>query len=128
MTQTLDRVVIVGASLAGLRAAETLRQQEFAGEIIVVSDESEQPYDRPPLSKKVLSGEWEPDRIRLRKPEILESLDVEWVLGDGAAGLDVERRVVSLRSGQRGRIRCSRDRNRGIGPSSPRAAGVARDP
>jgi len=100
MTQTLDRVVIVGASLAGLRAAETLRQQEFAGQIVVVSDESEQPYDRPPLSKKVLSGEWQPDRIRLRKPEILESLDVEWVLGDGAAGLDVERRVVSLRSGR----------------------------
>ncbi len=100
MSFDLDRVVVVGASLAGLRAAETLRQQEFAGSIVVVSDESEQPYDRPPLSKKVLSGEWEPDRIRLRKPEIIESLDVEWIFGDGAASLDVDRRVVSLRSGR----------------------------
>ena len=100
MSFDLERVVVVGASLAGLRAAETLRQQEYSGEIVVVSDESEQPYDRPPLSKKVLSGEWEPDRIRLRKPEILESLDVNWILGDGAVSLDVEQRIVRLRSGR----------------------------
>jgi NADPH-dependent 2,4-dienoyl-CoA reductase/sulfur reductase-like enzyme len=101
MSFTLERVVIVGASLAGLRAAETLRQQEFAGSIVVVSDENEIPYDRPPLSKKVLSGEWEADRIRLRKPEILESLNVEWALGDGATALDVAERHVTLRSGLR---------------------------
>ena len=101
MSFALERVVIVGASLAGLRAAETLRQQEFAGSIVVVSDENEIPYDRPPLSKKVLSGEWEADRIRLRKPEILESLNVEWVLGDGATALDVADRHVTLRSGRR---------------------------
>ena len=100
MSFDLERVVVVGASLAGLRAAETLRQQEFAGSIVVLSDESEQPYDRPPLSKKVLSGEWEPDRIRLRKPEILESLDVEWILGDGAVSLDIDQRAVHLRSGR----------------------------
>jgi NADPH-dependent 2,4-dienoyl-CoA reductase/sulfur reductase-like enzyme len=101
MSFALERVVIVGASLAGLRAAETLRQQEFAGSIVVVSDENEVPYDRPPLSKKVLSGEWEADRIRLRKPEILESLNVEWVLGDGATALDVAECHVTLRSGRR---------------------------
>lgn len=101
MSRALDRVVIVGASLAGLRAAETLRQQEFAGSILVVSDENEVPYDRPPLSKKVLSGEWEADRIRLRKPEILDALNVEWILGDGATSLDVAGRTVTLRSGRR---------------------------
>jgi NADPH-dependent 2,4-dienoyl-CoA reductase/sulfur reductase-like enzyme len=101
MSFALERVVIVGASLAGLRAAETLRQQEFAGSIVVVSDENEIPYDRPPLSKKVLSGEWEADRIRLRKPEVLESLNVEWVLGDGATALDAAERHVTLRSGRR---------------------------
>lgn len=101
MSRTLDRVVIVGASLAGLRAAETLRQQEFAGSIVVVSDENEVPYDRPPLSKKVLSGEWDADRIRLRKPEILDALNVEWILGDGATSLDVAGRTVTLRSGRR---------------------------
>lgn len=100
MSRTLDRVVIVGASLAGLRAAETLRQQEFGGSIVVVSDENEIPYDRPPLSKKVLSGEWEADRIRLRKPEILDALNVEWVLGDGATSLDVAGYTVTLRSGR----------------------------
>lgn len=100
MSFALERVVIVGASLAGLRAAETLRQQEFDGSIVVVSDESEVPYDRPPLSKKVLSGEWEPDRIRLRKPEILESLNVDWVLGDAATDLDATSKVVRLRSGR----------------------------
>lgn len=101
MSFPLERVVIVGASLAGLRAAETLRQQEFAGSIVVVSDESEAPYDRPPLSKKVLAGEWDSDRIRLRKPEALEALDIEWILGDGAMSLDATRREVQLRSGRR---------------------------
>lgn len=101
MSFPLERVVIVGVSLAGLRAAETLRQQEFAGSIVMVSDETEVPYDRPPLSKRVLSGEWEPDRIRLRKPEIIESLNAEWVLGDGAVSLDAASRTVTLQSGRR---------------------------
>ena len=101
MNFPLERVVIVGASLAGLRAAETLRQQEFAGNVTVVSDETETPYDRPPLSKKVLSGEWEPDRIRLRKPEIIESLAVDWVLGDRAVSADPSERFVTLQSGRR---------------------------
>lgn len=100
MTFPLERVVIVGASLAGLRAAETLRQSGHTGSIVVVSDETEVPYDRPPLSKKVLSGEWEPERIRLRKPEIIEALDVEWILGDAAIALDTANRSVTLRSGR----------------------------
>lgn len=100
MSFPLERVVIVGASLAGLRVAETLRQQEFAGTITIVSDETEVPYDRPPLSKKVLSGEWEPDRIRLRKPEMLDALNVDWILGDAASELDPTSKVVRLRSGR----------------------------
>ena len=95
-----QQIVIVGASLAGLRAAETLRQEKFTGRIALVSDESAQPYDRPPLSKKVLSGEWEPERIRLRKPEDLASLDAEWILGDRAERLDTTARRVSLASGR----------------------------
>ena len=65
----LERVVIVGASLAGLRAAETLRQRAFGGDVVVVGAEPHRPYDRPPLSKKLLSGEWDADRIHLRQPE-----------------------------------------------------------
>ncbi|MEU9384620.1 FAD-dependent oxidoreductase, partial [Streptomyces sp. NPDC048279] len=51
------RVVVVGASLAGLRAAEGLRDQGFTGSLTVVGDEPHPPYDRPPLSKQVLLGQ-----------------------------------------------------------------------
>jgi 3-phenylpropionate/trans-cinnamate dioxygenase ferredoxin reductase subunit len=50
------RIVIVGASLAGLRAAEALRDEGFTGRLTIVGDESDEPYDRPPLSKQVLAG------------------------------------------------------------------------
>jgi NADPH-dependent 2,4-dienoyl-CoA reductase/sulfur reductase-like enzyme len=96
----LERVVIVGASLAGLRAAETLRQQHFPGEVIVIGAESHRPYDRPPLSKKVLSGEWEPDRIHLRQPDTFDELDVTWELGVSATALDLTARAVSLADGR----------------------------
>ena len=95
----LERVVVVGASLAGLRAAETLRQHDVATSIVVVGDEVHRPYDRPPLSKKLLSGEWEPDRIHLRQPDVFDDLDVEWRLGAAATALDVQRRVLTLADG-----------------------------
>jgi len=53
------RVVIVGASLAGLYAAEALRKEGFAGRLTLIGDEPYEPYDRPPLSKSVLTG-WLP--------------------------------------------------------------------
>ena len=59
-------VVVVGGSLAGLRAIETLRNEGFEGRVTLIGAETRQPYDRPPLSKKVLAGEWEPERIALR--------------------------------------------------------------
>jgi NADPH-dependent 2,4-dienoyl-CoA reductase/sulfur reductase-like enzyme len=96
---SLDRVVVVGASLAGLRAAETLRQHDHVGSVVVVGDELHRPYDRPPLSKKLLSGEWEPDRIHLRQPEVFDELDVEWRLGSAATGLDLDARTVGLADG-----------------------------
>ena len=95
----LDRVVIVGASLAGLRAAETLRQHDAVGSVVVVGDEPHRPYDRPPLSKKLLSGEWDPERIHLRQPDVFDDLDVEWRLGTAAVGLDLARRDVELADG-----------------------------
>jgi NADPH-dependent 2,4-dienoyl-CoA reductase/sulfur reductase-like enzyme len=95
----LGRVVVVGASLAGLRAAETLRQRDVATSIVVVGDEPHRPYDRPPLSKKLLSGEWEPDRIHLRQPDVFDDLDVEWRLGNAATGLDLAARELTLADG-----------------------------
>ena len=97
---SLERVVVVGASLAGLRAAETLRQHASVGSVVVVGDEPHRPYDRPPLSKKLLSGEWEPDRIHLRQPDIFDELDVVWQLGTAATGLDLTHRRVELANGE----------------------------
>lgn len=96
----MDTIVIVGSSLAGLRAAETLRQQKFDGRIVMVGAEDRAPYDRPPLSKKVLSGEWDAERVVLRKPDDLTALNLEWKLGSPAVGLDTNERVVSLASGE----------------------------
>lgn len=92
-------VVVVGASLAGLRAVETLRTGGFDGSITVIGAESHLPYDRPPLSKRLLSGEWGADRIALRKPDDMASLDVAWRLGTRAAGLDLVGRAVRLADG-----------------------------
>jgi NADPH-dependent 2,4-dienoyl-CoA reductase/sulfur reductase-like enzyme len=95
----VERVVIVGASLAGLRAAETLRQREFGGDVVVVGAEPHRPYDRPPLSKKLLAGEWEPDRVHLRQPDTFDDLDVEWRFGSEAVGLDLAGHTLALADG-----------------------------
>jgi NADPH-dependent 2,4-dienoyl-CoA reductase/sulfur reductase-like enzyme len=93
----LERVVVVGASLAGLRACETLRNDGFGGTITLVGAEDEVPYDRPPLSKKLLAGEWEPDRILLRKREEFAGLDLDLRLATSATALDTDERTVTVR-------------------------------
>lgn len=96
---TQHRIVVVGASLAGVRAAETLRREGFDGTIAVVGDEPRAPYDRPPLSKQVLRGEWGPERIALAAGAD-ESLGLTWERGVAAAGLDPGARTVSLADGR----------------------------
>jgi 3-phenylpropionate/trans-cinnamate dioxygenase ferredoxin reductase subunit len=97
---TLDRVVVVGASAAGLTAAEALRREGFTGRLTIVGEERHAPYDRPPLSKQVLSGAWEPAKVALRREDALAGLDAEWLLGKSATGLDVEAGKVTLDDGQ----------------------------
>ena len=100
---TLDdrsTVVVVGASLAGLRAVEEARALGFGGRLVVVGAESHLPYDRPPLSKQVLAGEWDADRTALRSLPY-DDLAVEWHLGRRAAALNVTDRVVLLADGER---------------------------
>ncbi|MEA3184982.1 MAG: hypothetical protein QOJ74_1459, partial [Ilumatobacteraceae bacterium] len=92
----MERIVVVGASLAGLRACEALRAAGYGGTITVIGAERHLPYDRPPLSKALLRGEWEPERIQLRKPAELEALDLDWRLGVRATKFDAGRRAVTL--------------------------------
>ena len=96
---SLQRIVIVGASLAGLRAAETLRAEGFEGSITVVGDEPHLPYDRPPLSKQVLRGEWDAERVALPAARN-EALDLTWEVGVAATGLDQAARTVALADGR----------------------------
>lgn len=83
-----DSVLVVGGSAAGLSTAEALRRKNYTGRITVLGDEAHAPYDRPPLSKQVLSGAWEPGRAALRTEEALSSMGVDFILGDSAVGLD----------------------------------------
>jgi NADPH-dependent 2,4-dienoyl-CoA reductase/sulfur reductase-like enzyme len=92
----VERIVIVGASLAGLRAAEQLRHEGFAGTLTLLGAEAHEPYDRPPLSKQVLAGDWEVDRVVLRQPDELAKLDVELRVGARAVALDAANRTVIL--------------------------------
>lgn len=73
------RIVVVGASAAGLTAAETLRRAGYDGSLTLVGGEPHPPYDRPPLSKQVLTGAWEPERVHLRRPADLDAL--AWTCG-----------------------------------------------
>ncbi len=86
--------VIVGASLAGINAARTLRLQGQAGPIIVVDADPERPYDRPPLSKQMLTGEWEAEKILL--PAGKEDLGLDFRLGVRAKGVDLGTRQITL--------------------------------
>ncbi|GAA2606956.1 NAD(P)/FAD-dependent oxidoreductase [Paractinoplanes durhamensis] len=88
----MNRIVIVGASAAGLTAAETLRREGFGGTITLISEESDLPYDRPPLSKQVLASTWDADRLSLRTDEQLTALKLDLRLGTRATGLS-EREV-----------------------------------
>lgn len=96
----MKRIVVVGASLAGLRAAEKLRADGYAGYLALVGAERQLPYQRPPLSKQVLTGTAEPESVRLRDEAGCAELDLDLLLGKIAAGLDVAGRKVSLDSGE----------------------------
>ena len=91
----MRRLVIVGASLAGHRAAQAARGAGFDGDLIVVGDERHLPYTRPPLSKELLAGEQEVDHVHFP----CDSFEADWRLGVSAASLDRGRRRVVLSDG-----------------------------
>ncbi|WAP55738.1 NAD(P)/FAD-dependent oxidoreductase [Streptomyces sp. S465] len=97
----MKQVVVVGASAAGLAAAETLRREGYEGTITLIGDEPYHPYDRPPLSKQILGRQWEADRVPLRAPADLYGLGLDLRLGTAATGLDLAGRTVALADGAR---------------------------
>ncbi len=89
-------VLVVGASLAGWRAVETLRSEGFEGSISLIGEERHLPYDRPPLSKQVLAGTWPPEKAVLADKRRSSEHRIHEVLGRRAVRLDAEARKVEL--------------------------------
>ncbi|MGH3735882.1 MAG: NAD(P)/FAD-dependent oxidoreductase [Micromonosporaceae bacterium] len=92
----MDRYVIVGASLAGAKAAETLRDEGYDGELVLLGDEGERPYQRPPLSKGYLIGDEEREKAYVHPETWYAEHDVDLRLGVRATMLDPGSRVVTL--------------------------------
>ena len=92
--------VIVGASLAGAKAAEALRDEGFAGRIALVGSERHRPYERPPLTKGYLRGEDGTDKVFVHEEGFYEEHDIELLLGRTATALDTAARTVTLDDGQ----------------------------
>jgi len=96
--KAFQTIAVVGTSLAGLRAIETLRREGYDGQIVAIGEEPQMPYDRPPLSKQFLKGEWDADKIALR-----HQLDgdgrIDWRLGCRATALDLQKKRLSLEGG-----------------------------
>jgi len=96
----MNKIVVVGASVAGLTAVETLRREGHRGPITVIGEEPHLPYDRPPLSKQFLAGTWDSQRVQLRERPRLDLLDAEWRLGVRAESLDMAAKGVQLTDGE----------------------------
>ena len=91
--------MVVGASAAGLAATETLRREGYDGTLTLVGDEPHPPYDRPPLSKQFLTGQWDTGQLALRTGADLDALGLDLRLGVAATGLDPATRSVRLSDG-----------------------------
>ena len=93
-----SRVVIVGASMGGLRAAESLRRFGYTGAITVIGDEPYAPYNRPPLSKEVLAAEVSHDAVAFELRAAVA--DVDWLLGTAAVAADPSKHTVTVADGR----------------------------
>ncbi|NUT35569.1 MAG: FAD-dependent oxidoreductase [Hamadaea sp.] len=96
----MDTVVIVGASLAGAKAAETLRAEGFTGRVVLVGEEPELPYERPPLSKGFLLGRDPRDSGQVHDEQWYADQRIELLLGRRATAVDAAAHTVTLADGQ----------------------------
>ncbi|MFC5720121.1 NAD(P)/FAD-dependent oxidoreductase [Streptomyces gamaensis] len=99
MVDAHQTFVIVGGGLAGAKAAETLREEGFTGRVILICDERDYPYERPPLSKSYLTGDAERDSVFVHEPAWYAQADIELHLGQPAVHLDRAARTVRLGDG-----------------------------
>jgi len=95
------KLVIVGASYAGLQIATSARELGFDGDIVLIGDEPHAPYQRPPLSKGFLTGSFAEQRLPLRSPAFYTELQIEWMPSTRAMRIDRERKQVELHDGSR---------------------------
>ena len=91
-------VIIVGASMGGLRTAEALRRAGYSGPVTVIGEEPHAPYNRPPLSKDVLSTGVTHEAVAF--PTRAATADVEWMLGSRVVSTDLEARTVTTDDGR----------------------------
>lgn len=101
MSDTPQRVVIIGAGQAGGQTAYSLRQGGFAGEITLVGDEPAPPYQRPPLSKAYLKGEMDAERLFLKPLDYYAEQKIDLVTGEAATAIDLDSKQVTLAGGRR---------------------------
>jgi 3-phenylpropionate/trans-cinnamate dioxygenase ferredoxin reductase subunit len=100
MSTKAQSFVIVGASLAGAKAAEELRSQGFDGRIVLIGDEPELPYERPPLTKEYLRGESSSEKTRVHEPGFYEQQDIELLTGVRVTAIDPAERRVHVDGGE----------------------------
>lgn len=100
MNTNLTTIVVIGAGQAGSWAVRTLRDEGFKGRVVLIGDEPHPPYERPPLSKAVLSGEATPESVHLLSAEMMATLSIEWLASTRVAGLDRAAKRVTLTDGQ----------------------------
>src|SRR5690606_29585631 len=91
-----ETFVIIGASLAGAKAAETLRAEGFTGRVMLVGTETERPYERPPLSKGYLQGKQPRERAYVHDERWYAELGIELLLGVTASALHPAEHLVGL--------------------------------
>jgi len=100
MSDTPQRVIIIGAGQAGGQTAYSLRQGGFAGEIALIGDEPAPPYQRPPLSKAYFKGEMDAERLFLKPLDYYAEHRIELVTGEAATAIDLDPKQVSLAGGR----------------------------
>lgn len=96
----VDTFVIVGANLAGGTSAHVLRREGFDGRLVLIGEEPEPPYERPPLSKEYLRGESSFDDALVHSPDFYEAQGIELLLGTRAQRIDPAARVIELAGGE----------------------------